>query len=96
MLQYKTNLSIINGRYGDLERKVLTYFADHPEIGEIRLSLSGNMDIQILNLLKDGHLTFDRQMKQSFSVGIEPDKIYKLTEVGRQFIRKWLCASELD
>lgn len=95
MLRYKANLSIINGRYGDFERRVIIYFADHPDKEEIRLSLSGNTDIQIANLLRDGFLIFDRSMVQSFSVGIEPDKIYKLTENGKKFIQKWISASEL-
>jgi hypothetical protein len=96
MLHYKANLSIINGRYSDFEQRIIMYFADHPDVDEIRLSLSGNTNIQIMNLVRDGHLTFDREMKQSFSVGIEPDKIFKLSKKGRKFIEKWVSASELD
>jgi len=30
MRQYKANLSVLNSRYGDLERRVLVYYAEHP------------------------------------------------------------------
>ncbi len=96
MLQYKANLSIINSRYGDLERRVITFFVEHPEKNEIRLPLLGDMEIQIMNLLKDGQIVFERKMVSSFSVGIEADKIYKLTDKGRAFIQRWISASELD
>lgn len=96
MLRYKANLSIINSRYGDLERRVITFFVEQPDKNEIRLSLSGDMDIQIMNLLKDGLIVFDRELISSFSVGIEPDKIYKLTVKGRDFIQKWILANELE
>jgi 5-methylcytosine-specific restriction endonuclease McrA len=31
MLQYKVNLSTINYGYGDLEKRILLYFADRPD-----------------------------------------------------------------
>jgi hypothetical protein len=59
---------------------------------EIRLSLSGNMDIQMMYLIKGEYLTFVHKVPGSCSVGIE-DKIYRLTNKGRNFIGRWLLSS---
>ena len=91
MLHYKANLSIINSRYGDLERRILIYFSENPNSNEIRLPLSGDMEIVIMNLVKDGYLVFDRKMVSGFSVGVEGDKIYKLTEEGRVHTEMDIC-----
>ena len=96
MQQYKANLSVINGRYSDFEQRILTFFLDNPEYKEIRLSLSGNNDIQIMNLVKDGHLEYIKELTQGFSVGIDPDKIYRLTQKGREFIQHWGNAANLE
>lgn len=37
MHQYKANLSVLNSRYGDLERRVLLFFAEHPDAPAIQL-----------------------------------------------------------
>jgi hypothetical protein len=96
MMQYKANLSILNSRYGDLEKRILTYFADNPNEEEIRLSLSGNMDIQIMYLIRDEYLEFVRTVPGGFAVGVEDDKIFRLTDKGKEFIQKWLSHSELE
>ena len=96
MMQHKANPSILNSRYGDLEKRILTYFAENPNVKEIRLSFSGNMDIQIMYFIKDGYLEFVGKVVGSFSVGIDEDKIYRITDKGRGFIQKWLSASELE
>jgi hypothetical protein len=74
----------------------LRYFLEHPDYKEIRLSLSGNMDIQTMNLVNDGHLELVRVLTQGFSVGIEPDKIYRLTQKGREFIQHWSKPANLE
>src|SRR5918996_1608702 len=96
MHRYKANLSIINYRYGDLEKRVLMYFASRPNENEITLSLSGNNDILIMKLLGDGLLEFVRELNSDFAVGIDPDKIYRLTTKGRDFINRWLSAKTLE
>ena len=77
MQQYKANLSVINGRYSDFEQRILRYFLEHPESKEIRLPLSGNMDIQVMNLVKDEYLECIGELPQGFDVGIDSDKIYR-------------------
>src|SRR5438552_156432 len=37
MLQYKANLSVLSGRYGEVERRVLPHFAAHPDYESIYL-----------------------------------------------------------
>ena len=96
MQQYKSNLSVINGRYSDFEQRILRFFLENPEYKEIRLSLSGNNEIQIMNLVKDGHLEYIRGSTQSFSVGVDPDRIYRLTQKGREFIQHWSNAANLE
>jgi hypothetical protein len=97
MLQYKANLSIINNRYGDFEKRVLMFFADRPDENEITLNLSKNNDILIKYLLDDGLLEFVRiHGGAHFDGGIDPDKIYRLTTKGRDFVNRWLSAKMLE
>ncbi len=37
MRQYKASLSVLNARYGDVEKKILEYFADTPGANAIQL-----------------------------------------------------------
>src|SRR4051812_48640268 len=46
MVQYKLNLSVINGRYGDLEQRVLRHFSFVPQPDEI--SLPKSLDILLM------------------------------------------------
>src|SRR6059058_1324297 len=48
MKQYKANLSILSGRYGDLEQRILRHFADKPD--EDKIWLLGGLDILLMNL----------------------------------------------
>jgi hypothetical protein len=63
MLQYKANLGIINGRYGEIERRILTLFAEEPSIDVIGMPLAS--DIALLHLIKDGLFVrgFDRSVR---------------------------------
>ena len=47
-------------------------------------------------LLRDGLLEFDRELVGNFEVGIDPDKIYRVTARGREFIDRWLSANALE
>jgi HNH endonuclease len=80
----------------NIEKSILMFFADRPNEREIRLSLSGNNDIFIMYLLRDGLLEFDRELVGNFEVGIDPDKIYRVTARGREFIDRWLSANALE
>ena len=97
MLQYKANLSVINQRYGDLEKRVLEYFAEHPNEGCIWLPSS--LEILLLYLLKDGLLADATGRGFSISISIRDTfarKRYDLTPEGKEFIKKWINAKEIE
>jgi HNH endonuclease len=54
MRQYKANLSVVNSRYGDVEKRVLEFFADDP--GNNAIQLPGGFSLLLRNLIKDGLL----------------------------------------
>jgi hypothetical protein len=91
MLQYKANLSILNGRYGDLERRVLRYFAFHREQDSIYLPKG--FDILLMYLFDDGFLVETDQIKYQLS---KDRTVYHITSKGREFVEKWLMAEELE
>ena len=94
MLQYKANLSVIAGRYGDVERRVLSAFAEQPKADS--LPLPGGLEIMILHLLHDG-LLVDTGMDSGVQIaGIPSHKIYAITPKGRDFIERWLRAAKLE
>lgn len=97
MKRYKGNLTIVNGRYGDLEKRVLQYFVDNPAKGEV--VLFGGLDFLLMNLVKDG-LIEDTGHQGGVGLGGEygvvwSEKAYRLTEKGKDFVRKWMAADEI-
>lgn len=91
--QYKANLSVLNSRYGDFERRILDIFAEQPNAKEIKLP--GGTLVFLRYLLKDGYL-----LHVGSSEGHQTDEfpnydLYELTTSGRDFIQKWLSASHL-
>lgn len=40
MFQYKANLALLNGRYSDLERRVLTVFVENPHLESVWIEKS--------------------------------------------------------
>lgn len=91
MLQYKANLSILNGRYGDLERRVLRYFATHPDWDSIYLPKG--LDILLMYLFDDGLLVEKNDLKYLFS---KEGTMYQITSKGREFVERWLKAEKLE
>jgi hypothetical protein len=96
--QYKENLSVLNGRYSDLEQRVLRFFAKHPDADEIELP--GMLDILLMYLLEDGLLAAvnpkSRGVGRTSGVPFIGIKLYRPTGKGRQFIKKWLGAETLE
>jgi hypothetical protein len=96
MRQYKTNLSILNSRYGDLERRVLLYFIANPDYDMI--DLAPDLDILLMYLFRD-KLLERVPMPPSFMIGdgiITPKRRFRITVAGREFINHWLAAQPLD
>jgi hypothetical protein len=94
MLQYKANLSVLSGRYGDLEQRVLRVFAENPQAG--RIELPGGLDILLLNLVTDGLLVDTGQHSGVILSGVPSAKQWGLTPAGREFVQRWLAAAPLE
>lgn len=92
--QYKANLSILNGRYIDFERRVLELFAQQAKATIIKLP--GGFDLLVFNLLKDGLLVETGNTEGKIIEGWPGAKDYAITAHGRQFIGRWLKAQELE
>lgn len=93
MLTYKANLSILNSRYGDFEKRILKRYAEDPTITEIELPLG--FEILAMYLIQDKFLKFTGKESMVHIMGKPTSKIYELTEQGREFIRKWVSAEEI-
>jgi len=100
MRQYKANLTVIASRYGDLERRVLTIFAENPNAEEV--SVPGHLHILMSYMVVDG-LVVLQPVKTSLAIKVDgeditlyPPLIYRITPKGKEFVQKWLSAQELD
>lgn len=93
MKQYKANLSVINQQYGDLERRVLLYFADRPD--EDTINLLGNLEILLTYLIRDGFLELLPKKSAMFVTPGMLEQPYRLTAEGRAFVQHWLAAEPL-
>ena len=61
--QIKANLGIINGRYGELERRILTYLTKHPKPcngDSFQIKMPGGFDLLLWHLIEDGILVPQR------------------------------------
>lgn len=95
MMQYKANLSVLNGRYGDLERRVLHQFAKDAEA--THLVLPGGLGLLLMYLLEDGLLVqVESPGAQMIIMGMPQHEYFAVTQKGRAFINHWLAADPLD
>lgn len=90
---YKANLSVVTQRYGDLERRVLELFAQHPEADLIELP--GGQDLLLWYLLRDGFLVKKPNTGQYLQLnGRDAVEAYVLTATGKDFVQRWVSARE--
>lgn len=94
MRQYKANLSVLNSRYGDVEKKALEYFADNPGLNAIQMP--GGLKWQLQYLLLDGLLEELPIHSGVEMAGMRSHDFFAITPAGRAFIARWLEAEELD
>jgi predicted Fe-S protein YdhL (DUF1289 family) len=89
MLTYKRNLGLLTSRYGDLERRLLDLFAQHP--GERRAQLDRGMDFEFMYLLQDGLLREIPTEGASIDIGgvRHGPTVYALTDKGVDLVRRW-------
>jgi hypothetical protein len=101
MRQYKANLGLLASRYGEVERRVIEYFAENPN--ESVVHLPGGMQILVRYLVKDGYLDVGEPYMASAvtqggiqSMLVESLCPYVLTPTGRDFVTSWVEANPLD
>lgn len=95
MLQYKANLSILNGRYGDLERRVLKFFADYPN--HTAIWLPGGLGILVAYLVQDGLLALhEKEQVLTTMSQFSKLQLYELTDAGKKLVDRWMAAQALD
>ena len=94
---YKHNLSIVNSRYGDYERRILQDFVDNSDERFIKLPYDTNTDILLMFLIRDKLLLPlpDKRPIRMSARGRER-MWYELTEEGQQFISKWKVVEDIE
>lgn len=94
---YKHNLSIVNSRYGDDERRIFQYFVDNSDEELINLPYDKNTDILLMFLIRDKLLLpLPDQRPITMSARGREKMWYKLTQEGQQFISKWKVAEDIE
>lgn len=92
--QYKINLGVVNSRYGDIERRVLEFFAVNPGINDI--ILPGGLDILLLYLVKDRLLAKIPPAGSTYFGSVPMQQGYMLTSAGREFVGRWAAAQPVS
>lgn len=100
VLAYKANLSLLASRYGDLERRVLDHFVQHPEEAEIEIDKSHQ--VLLSYLVGDGMLqslgyadgaVFLVRSDREFQYG--PIR-WALTDAGKELVDRLRQAREIE
>ncbi len=87
--QIKANLGIINGRYGEMERRILTYLTEHPKPANgdsFQLRMPGGLDLMLWCLIKDGILVPQRDMTMALIDNTPLMQDYLVTEAGWELV----------
>lgn len=101
LLQYKANLAVINGRYGDLEIRILNSVAKRPDKTVFLFPAYLGMLLSYLiedGLLRRGNPVADFAIKTEgvFSFEMPFALWYEVTEEGMEFVERWKTARPLD
>lgn len=103
---YKANLSLINGRYGDLERRVLDRFAKDASLSETIVDRANELSLQYL--LDDGIIEYLGSADGAFIFPIGGADLndddashhgparWGLTHVGRDFVERYRSARTIS
>ncbi len=93
LLICKSNLSVLNGRYNETERRVLKKFASEPDLEKI--TFPTGFDILLHYLIADGII--EKLDDARFFIGNDLVHLsYRLTALGKQFVSNMKAAIELD
>lgn len=107
-MAYKANLSILSSRYGDLERRIIECFVNHPDQAEVVVDTSQTLLLDYLII--DRMLTYLGPAENAMYLGpgepppaeaITPASHYGparwgLTDEGRQLVDRVRQARKLD
>ncbi len=85
--QYKANLALVNDRYNNFEIRILENFHHNPS--ETDVKLPGGMGLMVSYLIKDGLLSKTSEVAIYFN-GVPSHEVYSITDLGREFIEKWV------
>lgn len=98
---YKANMALLTHRYGDVERRVLTYFAERPNESEAKLPAGS--ELLMLYLVKDGLVSDGRRTggvvvgDPSYAQVTTPaSDVYTITDKGRDFVARWKSGKPVD
>ncbi|TMR91441.1 HNH endonuclease [Nonomuraea basaltis] len=101
LMQYKANLAVVNGRYGELELRILDAVARKPL--QTEFVLPAYMGLMVSYLIKDGLLRRHETMQDYkvrtegiFALDLSVAQWYEITEKGIDFIERWKSARPLD
>lgn len=93
----KHNLALVNGRYGDIERRVIDYFIENP--GLCRVTLPGNFEVLLMRLIDDGILNPPQPAGLSMALGdlqLKGADYYDLTDRGDEIVGRIREARSVD
>lgn len=105
MLRYKANLSVVNSRYGEFERRVLEMMVTQegrrvPLSSENILRIPTGREIDLWYLLRDGLIQKvgdPSRQGAPLPEGLLPVfEHYKLTDEGVHFVERWMGAEWLE
>lgn len=93
MLTYKQNLSVLNSRYSDFERRLLRLLY---EAGRGQGAKMNSVDpILFMYLLEDGLLIETTPDWGLFINGVQPTREWALTDTGWEFCDRWFSGQDL-
>jgi len=106
VLRYKANLAVLNGRYSDLERRMLEDAVrprwnpgTHKSLSEpqsCRWTVHRGMSLLLSHLVKDGIIRKTTGPRGGLKVGHQDvEETYMLTPKGVEFVRQWQDAEPL-
>lgn len=96
--QIKANLAIVNGRYGDMERRVLMFLAEQPRSANgdtFQIRLPGGLDLLVMYLVNDGLLVPLHDMTTALLDGKPVMQDYRVTEAAWDLVTQLRDAQPL-
>ncbi|MFJ2292124.1 HNH endonuclease [Streptomyces sp. NPDC087894] len=101
--QYKANLSVLNSRYSDLERRLIELYAGILRTGKVDpsnapvIQLSAGSWLHLMYLIRDGYLRQVQTGGARLEIGgVTAVETFQLTPAGVELVQRWAAAQPLD